>query len=132
MKHVLLSCTVAALAMLMPVSSVSNAAMLPAGKTSLATKNENLVEVRRGRGFGRRGFGRRSFGRRHFGRRHFGRHRGFRRGWYRRYGYRGYYGRGIYFGGYGYGRRCGWLRRRAVITGSSYWWRRYRACRYYY
>lgn len=24
--------------------------------------------------------------------------------------------------------RCGWLRRRAIITGSHYWWRRYRRC----
>ena len=24
---------------------------------------------------------------------------------------------------------CGWLRRRAIETGSSYWWRRYRECR---
>lgn len=35
--------------------------------------------------------------------------------------------------GHGYGRpygyrRCGWLRRRARITGSPYWWRRYRRC----
>ncbi len=27
------------------------------------------------------------------------------------------------------GRRCGWLRKRAIVTGSPYWWRRYRACR---
>jgi hypothetical protein len=31
-------------------------------------------------------------------------------------------------GSYGYGPGCGWLRRRALDTGSSYWWRRYRAC----
>jgi hypothetical protein len=30
---------------------------------------------------------------------------------------------------YGYG-GCGYLYRRAVATGSSYWWHRYRACRY--
>ena len=23
---------------------------------------------------------------------------------------------------------CGWLRQRAIITGSPYWWRRYRIC----
>jgi hypothetical protein len=30
-------------------------------------------------------------------------------------------------------RRCNWLRRRAMWTGSPYWWRRYRWCmrRYY-
>jgi hypothetical protein len=30
---------------------------------------------------------------------------------------------------YGYG-GCGWLYRRAIATGSSYWWHRYRACLY--
>jgi hypothetical protein len=35
----------------------------------------------------------------------------------------------IYVGpGYGYVSECDWLRRRARATGSSYWWRRYRAC----
>lgn len=29
---------------------------------------------------------------------------------------------------YGYG-GCGWLRHRALVTGSSYWWHRYRVCR---
>lgn len=24
---------------------------------------------------------------------------------------------------------CEWLRRRAIVTGSAYWWRRYRICR---
>jgi hypothetical protein len=45
----------------------------------------------------------------------------------RRHGRRG---GGIYFGpSYGYGPvSCGWLRRRALDTGSPYWWRRYRAC----
>jgi hypothetical protein len=44
------------------------------------------------------------------------------------------YGRGgvdfDFFAGpsYGYVSDCAWLRRRAVATGSSYWWRRYRAC----
>ena len=32
--------------------------------------------------------------------------------------------------GYGYGDDCYWLRRRALYTGSPYWWRRYYACRY--
>jgi hypothetical protein len=35
----------------------------------------------------------------------------------------------IYIGpGYGYVSECDWLRRRAIATGRSYWWRRYRAC----
>ena len=36
----------------------------------------------------------------------------------------------VYGGDYGYG-DCGWLRRQAVLTGSPYWWRRYRECLYY-
>ncbi len=36
---------------------------------------------------------------------------------------------GVYVGpGYGYSSECDWMRRRALATGSSYWWRRYRAC----
>ena len=38
--------------------------------------------------------------------------------------YDGYYD-GDY---YGYGRGCGWLYRRAVVTGSPYWWNRYQNC----
>ena len=33
-----------------------------------------------------------------------------------------------FYNGYYYG-DCSWLRRRAVATGSQYWWRRYRLCR---
>lgn len=32
--------------------------------------------------------------------------------------------------GYGYGDGCGWLRQRALYTGSPYWWHRWRACRW--
>ena len=50
---------------------------------------------------------------------------------YRRYGryYRNY---GWYGWGYAYGYGgCAWLRRQALITGSSYWWQRYYDCIYY-
>jgi hypothetical protein len=30
---------------------------------------------------------------------------------------------------YAYADGCYWLRRRALYTGSPYWWRRYYACR---
>lgn len=45
------------------------------------------------------------------------------------YGYYGYYDYGplYYYGGDTYG-ECRSLRRRAVRTGSRYWWRRYRDC----
>jgi hypothetical protein len=36
---------------------------------------------------------------------------------------------GAYYYGYGYGDGCGWLRHRALVTGSGYWWNRYYACR---
>ncbi len=35
-----------------------------------------------------------------------------------------------FYDGYYHG-DCAWLRRKAVATGSSYWWRRYRLCRAY-
>jgi hypothetical protein len=44
---------------------------------------------------------------------------------------RRHYGRRGWEGGPGYGFRpadCGWLRRRALSTGSRYWWRQYRDC----
>ncbi len=49
----------------------------------------------------------------------------------RRFGRSYYWGPGIQFwsyDGYYYG-DCGWLKRRAAITGSRYWWRRYQLCR---
>jgi hypothetical protein len=49
----------------------------------------------------------------------------------RRYGRHFSWGPGIsfwFYDGYYYG-DCTWLRRRAIATGSNYWWRRYRQCR---
>jgi hypothetical protein len=49
----------------------------------------------------------------------------------RRHGRRFVWGPGItfwFYDGYYYG-ECEWLRRRAIATGSSYWWRRYYQCR---
>lgn len=48
-----------------------------------------------------------------------------------RRGHRYSWGPGVYFylyDGYYYG-DCSWLRRKALDTGSRYWWRRYRLCR---
>jgi hypothetical protein len=76
-------------------------------------------------------------------------HRGFRRwgggGWGRGWGHRRHHGRfflygalpflgwGAYNYGYGYGYGgCGWLRHRYYVTGSWYWYRRWRACRGWY
>jgi hypothetical protein len=61
------------------------------------------------------------------GGRHHGRHH--------RHGRRVFIGSPFY-GDYGYydygysGDECGWLYRRALNTGSAYWWSRYRDCEY--
>jgi hypothetical protein len=45
-----------------------------------------------------------------------------------------FYAYPFFYGGYyaynGYGGDCGWLYRRALATGSPYWWNRYYACIY--
>jgi hypothetical protein len=56
---------------------------------------------------------------------HYDRHR--HHGHYRSYGYYGWYGWPGYYGG-----GCGWLYRRAIATGSPYWWDRYYDCIGYY
>jgi len=38
------------------------------------------------------------------------------------------YGYPYVYGDYGYSDSCYWLRRRALATGSSYWWNRYYDC----
>lgn len=89
---------------------------LPSTK-SIATKQQSDVVQVRGGGHG--------IVIRHGGGHRFGHHHGFRRG--------------IYISpliGYGYGTgyrshdNCYWLKRKALNTGSRYWWRRYNACRY--
>jgi hypothetical protein len=81
----------------------------------------------RGRGHRFHGF---RHGSRHFG--HYRHHRHFRFGRHYSHHHRyGFYGLPFVYGGfYGYGNSCYWLKRRAIRTGSHYWWRRYRACRY--
>jgi hypothetical protein len=85
----------------------------PRGFTEHGSRGEHFA--------GRERFG----GREHFAEHgnfdHFHRHRVFRNGvwvW-------------VYGPGYAYS-DCGWLLRRAEITGSPYWWNRYRACEYGY
>jgi hypothetical protein len=105
-------------------------------------------------GFAMRHGGNRAFGMRHGGHRAHafrpGRHIGkghFRRGYayfpgkqfrrhhgkhfrpYRRFYAAPYVAYGAY--SYSYG-NCYWLRERAIVTGSSYWWQRYEACRDYW
>ena len=48
------------------------------------------------------------------------------------HGHHRWWGYGVYpafYGGdYYYGGGCGWLHRKAVVTGSPYWWSRYETC----
>jgi hypothetical protein len=53
---------------------------------------------------------------------HDGRHHGHHRH------FRGFVGYPYVDGYYGYSDSCYWLRRRALATGSSYWWNRYYDC----
>lgn len=117
LKHVLAAVAIGCAALTFSAAgSPSSALSLP----ELQNADSGVTLVRRGhRGSrGHRGFrGHRAF--RHG-------HQGFRHG-------RRFHG-GIFIGpplfhGYYYRGGCGWLRRRALVTGSPYWWRRYRLCR---
>ena len=78
----------------------------------LKAESSNIVDVR-SRGHHRAG----RHVHRHRSARHFHRHRHV----WRHRGPRVVIHRGI--------RGCAWLRHRALVTGSRYWWRRYRWCR---
>ena len=45
--------------------------------------------------------------------------------------YLGMTGVGVGYGvGYGYGPSCYWLKKKAIHTGSAYWWHKYKQCKY--
>ncbi len=108
------------------------------GRRGARVRGYSRGRVARGRGY-RRGRVARGRG---YRRGRGARVRGYRRGrvaGYRGYGKRRYrklrryyYGYAPYVVGAYYGGRCTWLRRRAYVTGSAYWWSRYNRCRYYY
>lgn len=104
-------------------SSPANALVAP--KPQISTSSEVVQVRRKGGGFRHRGMHRHRGIHRHRG---FHRHRGYRhrhhRGWRR-----GFYAVPYVYGGYGY-RNCYWLKRRALRTGSRYWWRRYATCKW--
>lgn len=86
---------------------------MPAGKAATAAAHQkggaDVIQVGRrgghfrGGGFRRHGFGHHGFRRHHFGSRIY-----------------------LYNGGGG----CYWLKKKALWTGSRYWWHRYNQCRY--
>ncbi len=103
-----------------------------------------------GRGFALRGGGRRGFAFREGGGRrfafggggsykgwsgrkfsgHFKHHRfAHRHRKFRKFHGFAFYGVPYLYGYRGHGYGCGWLYRRAIVTGSPYWWRRYYWCR---
>ena len=137
-------------ALLMAGAATRSAEAIPLSKLQVGTdtgSDVTLAKRRGGGGFrgGGRGFkgggfkagksfrGRSGFasprikrGRDGFARPHRGhRHRGGKRRFYS-YGYAPYYYG--YYDSY-YDDSCAWLRRKALRTGSSYWWRRYERCR---
>ena len=154
-KTLLVACAVAG-GLFAALAVPPPAQALPSVNLGIEKKADAVTPVgRRGhRGMGGRHAGRsHSFGGRHahrgrgVHRGHVARGRGYRRGrvaGYRGYGkrrYRGrrnrrlrryYYGYAPYVVGAYYGGRCTWLRRRAYLTGSPYWWSRYYSCRNYY
>ena len=155
-KTLIVACAVAG-GLFAALAAPPPAQALPSANLSIEKNTDAVTPVARrgGRGIGRRGrIGRRSFGGRRGARvRGFRRGRGYRRGrgirrgrvaGYRRYGkrrFRGrrnrrlrryYYGYAPYVVGAYYGGPCTWLRRRAYLTGSPYWWSRYYSCRNYY
>ncbi len=89
----------------------------------------NPADARRGHGHGH-GHGFHGGGHHHSGGRHFSHHR--YHGHHRHHRYGGIYFGAPYYYGYGYYGSCSWLRRKALRTGSRYWWNRYEACLYDY
>ncbi len=149
-KTLIVACAVAG-GLFAGLAAPPPAQALPSVNLSIEKNADAVTPVaRRGRGGfrGRRGMGKRSFGGRRgarvrgYRRGRVARGRGYRRGrvaGYRGYGKRRYrklrryyYGYAPYVVGAYYGGRCTWLRRRAYLTGSPYWWSRYYSCRNYY
>ena len=96
----------------------------------MATAVSLPAEARRGGHGGHGGHGWHGGGgaRMHFhsGHRFSGGHFHHRHFHHRHFHHRHFHGGPVFYGYYGDG--CYWLRRRAVYSGSPYWWRRYRAC----
>ena len=117
-------CAIAAL-LLIDVGGRTPAQAIP-NLTLTGVANDTVTKVRKGHGDRHHHMARsRARGRHHIGRHHMGRHH---HGIYRHY--RHHHFRGGYYGGVWIGHRCQWLRHRAIVTGSAYWWRRYHRCRY--
>lgn len=114
---------------LLAVLAPAPASALPAtGIATAVEKPSGVISVRRGhRGGFRAHRGVRSYGYRSYRPRHV--YRGYRHVYRPRIRPYVYYSAPYYSHRY-YGSSCYWLKRKALRTGSRYWWRRYNACRY--
>jgi len=162
MKTVVTTLVAGAIGTLVAVAGPGPANAVPVGAMKAAQGETSALDVRdrggfrggghRGGGFrgggrrggsyrgrGDRGHSYRSGGRRAYRGRGGRRYHSYRR--HRRYRHPGYvyldtpffyYGSPYYYDRYYYDAPCRWLRRRAVRSGSRYWWRRYRRCLYRY
>lgn len=146
MRQVVLALVAGAGIALTSTGWVASAQAAPVGGLARPDVSSDVIVIRRGgrggggrvgRGGGFRGGGIRGGGRAFRGGGFRGGGRVFRGGRVHRggRGFRRYrrgrifiYGGPTYYAPYYYTSRCGWLRRRAIRTGSRYWWRRYRAC----
>lgn len=128
LKAAIAAGTLAGVLLLEPMVRAPARAAPPALQAS-DFESSAVTEVRKRHFGGRRhAHGHRHFRGRHFGGRRFfhgGRHFGHRKFHRRHFGFRRHYGGHIWVG-----RSCRWLRIRAIVTGSPYWWRRYHRCRY--
>lgn len=104
-----------------PAAGLSTAVERPSGITEVARRGHRGVRVHRGHRW--RGHGVRSY---RYVRPHVRSYRYVYRPRIRPYVY---YSRPYVSLRIG-GSSCYWLKRKAVYTGSRYWWRRYNACRY--
>lgn len=120
---------------------VANSAMAFPNLKQSGVASSNVEQVRHrggshfhgGRSFNRGFHGTRSFhtSRSYYRGNHFrgGRYGYYNRPFYRYPRYRHRYWGGAYFYNNYAGGSCYWLKRRALNTGSSYWWHRYNRCR---
>lgn len=132
MQRVMMA-ALAAGALFAGMATVHTAEAFPAGKVQAPATGSLVTDIGRGHGGGGGPGGGPGHGPGHGpgpgwgggGGRH---HHGHGHGGLRFYGYP-FVGYGAYYDGDGgYSEGCGWLRRRALATGSRYWWARYEDC----
>ncbi len=146
MRRVMTAAALAGGLLLAPLMPGQSAQAAVAGLKAAGDAPSSITLVRHGGGHGGHGWGggHGFVGARHMG--HFGHHGHFHGFHHRGHFHRGHFhhhhfrhrhhhdfffvGVPYYYDDYYYGYDCYWLKRRAIRTGSSYWWHRYYECRY--